>query len=196
MNIGIDIDGVITNLDFLSVLGKKEPILDREKKATVNTPVARKILFHCIKLYSKHGVIRTNASKYINALKNNGHKIFIITKRRFTDENSAEGEKIRTLVKLFLLDRDIPYDEIIFCNGDKLPTIKEKNIDIMIEDSPKNSKSIAESVRVIIFHTPYNTNVEHPQITRLFSWEEIYNYIEGLSKQKGKVYEKNQAKRS
>ena len=83
MNIGIDIDGVITNLDFLSILGTKEPILDREKKATVNTPVARKILFHCIKLYSKHGVIRTNASKYINALKNNGHKIFIITKRRF-----------------------------------------------------------------------------------------------------------------
>lgn len=37
MNIGIDIDGVITNLDFLSVLGTKEPILDREKKATVNT---------------------------------------------------------------------------------------------------------------------------------------------------------------
>lgn len=115
MNIGIDIDGVITNIDFLGILGKKKPILDKESSnLKVNNFLIRKILYRGIAFYSKHSKLRSDAAKYISLLKDEGNRIIIITKRKFASEETQEGENIRRLVELFLLDRGIPYDKIIF----------------------------------------------------------------------------------
>ena len=52
MNIGIDIDGVITNIDFLGILGKNKPILDKESSnLKVNNFLIRKILYKGIFFY-------------------------------------------------------------------------------------------------------------------------------------------------
>lgn len=70
MNIGIDIDGVITNIDFLGILGKKKPILDKESSnLKVNNFLIRKILYRGIAFYSKHSKLRSDAAKYISLLK-------------------------------------------------------------------------------------------------------------------------------
>ena len=64
MNIGIDIDGVITNIDFLGILGKKKPILDKESSnIKVNNFLIRKILYKGIAFYSKHSKLRSDAAK-------------------------------------------------------------------------------------------------------------------------------------
>lgn len=187
MNIGIDIDGVITNVDFLSILGKNTPVLDRESKnLKTNNRALRKLLYKGIAFYSKHSKLRPDASKYIKLLKAEGNRIIIITKRKFANEDSKEGENIRALVELFLLENDIPYDKIIFSTGDKLEDCTIEDITIMLEDSPKNTASISQRVPVILMDTPYNQNTAGDNVFRVNSWEKAYVLLSALGKKKGK----------
>lgn len=192
MNIGIGIDGVITNVDFLSILGKKKPVLDKESGSLkVNSTLIKKILYRGIAFYSKHSKLRSDAAKYISLLKDEGNRIIIITKRKFASEETKEGENIRKLVELFLLDRGIPYDKIVFSKGDKLEDCINEKVVIMLEDSPKNSETISKRIPVILMDTPYNKDVSGDNIFRVASWEEAYILLSALGKRKVKSYEKN-----
>lgn len=192
MNIGIDIDGVITNIDFLGILGKKKPILDKESSnLKVNNFLIRKILYRGIAFYSKHSKLRSDAAKYISLLKDEGNRIIIITKRKFASEETQDGENIRRLVELFLLDRGIPYDKIVFSKSDKLEDCINEKVVIMLEDSPKNSENISKRIPVILMDAPYNRNASGDNIFRVASWEEAYALLSALGKRKVKSYEKN-----
>lgn len=192
MNIGIDIDGVITNIDFLGILGKKKPILDKESSnLKVNNFLIRKILYKGIAFYSKHSKLRSDAAKYINLLKDDGNRITIITKRRFAGEETKEGKDIRSLVEVFLIEQGIPYDKIVFSKGNKLDDCLREKVTVMLEDSPKNSENISKRIPVILMDTPYNRNVSGDNIYRVTHWEEAYALLSALGKRKVKSYEKN-----
>ena len=192
MNIGIDIDGVITNIDFLGILGKKKPILDKEaSNLKVNNFLIRKILYKGIAFYSKHSKLRSDAAKYINLLKDDGNRITIITKRRFAGEETKEGKNIRSLVEVFLIEQGIPYDKIVFSKGDKLDDCLKEKVTVMLEDSPRNSKAISKKVPVIIMDTPYNRDTISDNIYRVTSWKEAYALLSTLGKRKVRNNEKN-----
>ena len=192
MNIGIDIDGVITNIDFLGILGKKKPILDKESSnLKVNNFLIRKILYKGIAFYSKHSKLRSDAAKYINLLKDEGNRITIITKRRFAGEETKEGKDIRSLVEVFLIEQGIPYDKIVFSKGDKLDACLKEKVTVMLEDSPRNSKAISKRVPVIIMDTPYNRDTISDNIYRVTSWKEAYALLSTLGKRKVRNNEKN-----
>ena len=192
MNIGIDIDGVITNIDFLGILGKKKPILDKESSnLKVNNFLIRKILYKGIAFYSKHSKLRSDAAKYINLLKDEGNRITIITKRRFAGEETKEGKNIRSLVEVFLIEQGIPYDKIVFSKGDKLDDCLREKVTIMLEDSPRNSKAISKRVPVIIMDTPYNRDTISDNIYRVTSWKEAYALLSTLGRRRTRNYEKN-----
>lgn len=192
MNIGIDIDGVITNIDFLGILGKKKPILDKESSnLKVNNFLIRKILYKGIAFYSKHSKLRSDAAKYINLLKDEGNRITIITKRRFAGEETKEGKDIRSLVEIFLIEQGIPYDKIVFSKGDKLDDCLKEKVTVMLEDSPRNSEAISKRVPVIIMDTPYNRDTISDNIYRVTSWKEAYALLSTLGKRKVRNYEKN-----
>lgn len=192
MNIGIDIDGVITNIDFLGILGKKKPILDKESSnLKVNNFLIRKMLYKGIAFYSKHSKLRSDAAKYINLLKDDGNRITIITKRRFAGEETKEGKDIRSLVEVFLIEQGIPYDKIVFSKGDKLDACLKEKVTVMLEDSPRNSKAISKRVPVIIMDTPYNRDTISDNIYRVTSWKEAYALLSTLGKRKVRNNEKN-----
>lgn len=192
MNIGIDIDGVITNIDFLGILGKNKPILDKESSnLKVNNFLIRKILYKGIAFYSKHSKLRSDAAKYINLLKDDGNRITIITKRRFVGEETKEGKNIRSLVEVFLIEQGIPYDKIVFSKGDKLDDCLKEKVTVMLEDSPRNSKAISKKVPVIIMDTPYNRDTISDNIYRVTSWKEAYALLSTLGKRKVRNNEKN-----
>ena len=49
----------------------------------------------------------------------------------------------------------------------------------MIDDNPKVSKYLADNgVKVLLFDAPYNKNLRHPNIKRVYSWDEIAKAIE------------------
>ena len=192
MNIGIDIDGVITNIDFLGILGKKKPILDKESSnLKVNNFLIRKILYKGMAFYSKHSKLRSDAAKYINLLKDDGNRITIITKRRFAGEETKEGKDIRSLVEVFLIEQGIPYDKIVFSKDNKLDDCLREKVTVMLEDSPRNSKAISKKVPVIIMDTPYNRDTISDNIYRVTSWKEAYALLSTLGRRRTRNYEKN-----
>lgn len=201
MNIGIDIDGVLTDVrQFIIEEGLKyceknkkgklvningfnsDDIFDWGKEADTDFWV--KNIFY----YAENNPVIEGASENIQKLKDDGHKIYIITARWLTIDEDGElfkenpGEKMRNTVKNWLAKNNIIYDELIFSGSDKLNSITENNIDVMIEDSPKNVLQLSQFTKVLCYNWTYNREVKGKNIYRCNNWNEIYTKIIELNK--------------
>ena len=47
----------------------------------------------------------------------------------------------------------------------------------MIEDDPKNLKTLIGNTEVIVFDYPYNRNKEFENLIRVYSWYDIYTKL-------------------
>jgi len=124
------------------------------------------------------------AEEVIKMFKNDGHQIYIITARKNYDP--WYSKELQPLVedktKTWLDKNDIIYDEIHFDVKNKGIFCKENNIDFMIDDDPKNIRTLKDNTNTIIFDTPYNRQEEFKNIERVYSWYDIYNKITNFSK--------------
>lgn len=130
--------------------------------------------------YAKLCPPRRFASEVIQKLREKRNTIYIITARYLSSENSLLGEKMRMIVKNWLKEHKIVYDEIIFAPEDKLETCIEHNIDIMIDDKVENINKISTKIPVICFHANYNEKCVGKNITRCYSWYDILEKIEKM----------------
>ena len=80
----------------------------------------------------------------------------------------------------WLNKNEIHYDKIIYTNGSKLPYCVGNYIEVMIEDSPENIKDISASLPVICYNNFYNQNVQGKNITRAYSWYDVYSKIKAM----------------
>lgn len=199
MNIGIDLDGVLTNYRQFAIEQGQKYCKENNKGNLVN-PEAYYVIdmynwdekteadfwIKNIFLYAKENPALQGASENIKKLKEDGHTIFIITARLFaspeTECSDEIKEKMRTTVKEWLAKNEIVYDYIIFSKEDKSENIIENNIDVMIEDSPNNVKSLSKLAKVICVDWPYNKGIENDNIYRCYNWNEIYDKILKISK--------------
>ncbi len=195
MNIGIDIDGVLTNDDdyildcttkFCYEKGLKlfdDPYKYEYRKFDwdINTLNEYRNEYFFWK-YIDEEPARKFASEVIKKLKADGHKIYIITGRHKAVEQSETGEMMREKISNWLKNNDIIYDELVFTVTPKIPDIKKRNIDIMIEDSPETIPMISEISHVLCYDTRYNRNLECNNMTRVFSWYDIYIKINEFEK--------------
>ena len=125
----------------------------------------------------------------INKLKNDGNLIYIITARKNNDEWFPDFLKkdVEGITKKWLNENKIYYDEIAFDVKDKEKYCKNNNIDIMIEDDPNNLRKLIGTTNVIIFDYPYNRNVEFTDLTRAYSWYDIYYKINYIKEEKNDI---------
>lgn len=128
--------------------------------------------------YSKNIQIRPFASEIIKKLIKK-HKIIIITARDYTTFENKYQTKMQDIVKKWLCDNSVLYDEIVFSKNKAL-ICKQKKIDIMIEDRPENIVKIAKKIPVICYNNVYNKNISNKNVYRCFSWYDIYNKINNL----------------
>ena len=126
--------------------------------------------------YVKNIPARAFASEIIKKLHDEGNKIIIITGRYKTQEDSSIGEQMRKDTVNWL-NKNIIYDEICYAHCPKTKEIKEKNIDIMIEDSPAILPEIVKITKVLCFDNRYNRDLIYNNMTRVFSWYDIYRKI-------------------
>ena len=84
---------------------------------------------------------------------------------------------MQELVKAWLKKYNINYDRLIFTQGSKLPYCLENNIEVMIEDSPRNILDISQKIPVLCFDNPYNKNMEGKNIKRVYSWYDVLSNI-------------------
>jgi uncharacterized HAD superfamily protein len=132
-------------------------------------------------IYAVFEPARKGAKEFTYKLRNDGHKVYIITKRVFTCKDSLLGKLMRCIVWGWLCRNGIWHDEIVFCDNDvpdsKRVACLEKQIDVMIDDEPVNIEAIAPIAKVICFDASYNRDCESENIMRARNWDESYSII-------------------
>ena len=198
MRIGIDIDGVLTDVERWQLdYGSKfyyeryqKEIVDFEGYDTnqifnVDDKLDEEFWRKYFKEYSLNVEARKFANEVIDKLKQDGHQIYIITARGSFLSHSADVmsiEENQEIVLNWLKNNHINYDKIIFSPEDKLDICKENNIDLMIEDKVDNINNISKIIPVICFHAGYNKDCKNSNIIRCYSWYDIYSKINKLAK--------------
>ena len=188
MNIGIDIDGVLINDDDYTMdttskyafENKLESFEDPYKYEYRKFNWTREVLDNYRKEYFWNYIENEPARKYasevIKKLKEEGDYIYIITSRHNTTKNTEEGERTRKVTKEWLKKNNILYDEVYF-SQDKTKEIDSLKINIMIEDSPETIPTFVKHTHVFCYDCRYNRNMELDNMTRVFSWYDIYMKI-------------------
>lgn len=193
MRIGIDIDGVLTDIErFIADYGTKFSV---ENHLPINITVGEydeNKAFHWtdeqdlefwnqyLEYYATKYLARDFASEVIHKLKEEGHEIYIVTARNEWGLPPESYGKMREFVKEWLKDNDIYYDKIIYTEENKLPYCVGNYIELMIEDRDKNVKEISSKLPVLCFDCQYNKGVEGRNITRVYSWYDVYDKIKKM----------------
>lgn len=196
MIIGIDIDGVLTDM-FRYVCkarkkyNKENNIKGTKVKASLNfnecfgwsKEQCDKFWNEWIWDYSKNVKFYKSASKYIKKLKNDGHNIYFVTKRHFLGADDEDGIKMKQLLNSQLNKYDICYDKIFAVDrtSTKLTSLIENKVDIMIDDEVKNIEEISKQIPTICYTAKYNKKYKNKNVYRCKNWKEIYNLISNLS---------------
>lgn len=189
MRIGIDIDGVITDIGrFIADYGIKfcyenninytidESEYDEMKALGITKKQTEKFWNAYLEYYATMYPARDFAKEVIKILKQK-NEIYLLTARNEEGLPPSSYGKMQEMVKKWLEAKNIEYDKLIFTIGSKLPYCLENNIDIMIDDSPQNIMDISTKVPVLCFNNPYNKMVEGDNITRVYSWYDILSKI-------------------
>ena len=197
MKIGIDIDGVLTDieqwqLDYGSKfyyenygLGiKNYKGYETNEIFDVDIKLDDKFWNKYFREYTINVEARKFANEVIDKLKEE-NEIYIITARGSFLSHSAEVmtiEENRNIVLNWLKKNKIHYDKIIFSPEDKLDICMQNKIDLMIEDKPKNINTISSEIPVICYHANYNEQCNGKNIYRCYSWYDIYRKIKKIFK--------------
>ena len=198
MKIGIDIDGVLTDIEQWQIdFGSK--FCHENYNIGINNPKGYKIdeifgisrqyddLFweKYDKEYFANIELRRFANEVIKLLKEDGYVIYIITARGNPLSDSIKfmsKEEIEKITINWLKQNDICYDKIIFSEEDKLDICLNNNIDIMIEDKVDNINKISTKIPVICFNAGYNEKCKGENIYRAYSWYDIYHILKNKIK--------------
>ena len=195
MNIGIDVDGVLTDIQGFNRRHAPPFFMKKFNREMVDeNPYDIRDIFSCpeeeyqaywkkyLLKYAITELARKDAKAVVRKLKNDGHSIFIISKRVFTCRQDFLGKLMRFLMRNWLWRNGICYNEIAFCDNDvpdsKHDACLEKQIDVMVDDEPVNINAIVPIAKVICFDTSYNRDCEGENIHRAKSFNEIYDLIQ------------------
>ncbi len=190
MNIGIDIDDVITDGEAYYAYAQKY-IVEKLKREPiiVNDLGLCESASYCDELFgwtqeeaddfwekNMENVLtnvqpRLFAKEVISKLREEGHKITIITARQ---------KKEMEIGLAWLKKYNIEYDDLYFEIEEKGKKAKEKNIDIFIDDSYRNCRDVSEqgiNTYIMDIRTNRNIDLKNTRIKRVFSWSHFYEEI-------------------
>lgn len=197
MNIGIDLDGVLTNFNEFCMSYGTKYASEIGKGKIINSKGYESIEIFSwdrqtdIKFWEKYNLQyaveekpRPFAKEVLDKLKADGHNIYIITARASEFEDIEAQSKMQDMVRNWFKSNELYYDELIFSTVNKLENCRANNIDIMIEDSPHNIKQLSEFLPIMCFDTRYNKDCEGENIIRVYSFYDIYEKIKEFEKQK------------
>ena len=126
--------------------------------------------------------VRPYAANVLTLLQEMGHEIVILTARDNRYLTNQYEDTMNFYVEEWLTKNGIPYNQIIAGTGKKAEKVIKNNIDIMIEDKASNVEAISKIIPVLCFDAPYNLDVLGDNITRVYSWYQIYKYFIDLAK--------------
>jgi len=193
MNIAFDIDGVITDLQrFMFDYGYKyfkTPVKNPNSYYTSEVfgfAQDKDDDFWCAfgKYYFTKYPVRDGVVEVINNLKNEGYNIYFITHRneKAAFYCSTTMDKYKEIVKDWFKFVGLSPENIIHCDGSKLPHCLQNNISVIVEDKPENVLELSTEIKVICFDAYYNQHVSGDNIMRCYSMFEAYDLIKNIQK--------------
>lgn len=196
MRIGIDIDGVLTHLeqfyiDYASKFCGENDIeycfgnygYSVSETLGISALDEKNFWNQYLDFYAREEKARPFSSEIIKKLKDEGNEIYIITARWGTNREDEIGKRMRKIVKNWLVENEIVYDQLIFSkaeNEKKVQEILDYKIDVMIEDSPKNIEQLSTFIPIICYHAAYNKDCYGKNIIRCYSWYDVYLSIKNM----------------
>ena len=192
MNIGIDVDGVLTDMaGYCCMLGEQllgRPPIDCTAKKIEN-------MFYITKLeklkyggrlffnYCKKCPPREKVAEIFDMLRAKGHELHIITARRFITRKNPMGIHCRKVLRQWFEKHRINVNSFTLCSWKDIPLEKymgcvKSKVQIMIEDNVDTAKYLStKGIKVFLFDTLYNRDLEGENIVRVTSWQDIYQRI-------------------
>lgn len=183
-NIGIDIDGVLTDEgpDQNSIWQQKmNDFFEREitlKEYTYDLGRAFALSQEELNLFIQENIeeIYSNvnavekAREILTELKQAGHRLILIT---------ARSEEHRGITENWLQENSIPYHELHH-EDQKAPLAVEKNIALFIDDRKENAIEIAaRDIPVILVSKYHNLDFKgNEKISKVNNWDEIKEKID------------------
>lgn len=189
MKIGIDIDGCMNNqhdyvinyaTKYISENRLSYNVINFEKENTEEIFGWNEEIAHDFWEKYRQNLVKENirpfCSEVINKLYDEGNEIFIITSRYNGDLwwDTKSKDNAENITISVLREQGIKYTNIIFSKN-KLETIKEYNIQMMLEDNLNNIEKISNLIPVFIMNNTYNTSIQNKNTVRCYSWYDFYN---------------------
>ena len=190
MNIGLDLDGVVYDTEeeyrveacfYNQKINGEEMIAPDEIKAykRYNWTKEQEIEFmqSCLLDIEMNAPMKYKAKEVINLLKNDGHKINVVTSRGIVFPSEIEITEKR------LQKDNLPIDKTIFSGADKVKACKENNIDIIVEDYYDYVLDLANNgIKVLYFRGATLKTINHPNVTEVRNWGDNYIEIDKIAK--------------
>jgi len=200
LRIGIDIDGVINDLERFHIDYGSRYCYENNLAATPD-PAAYKIrhmyhwereeslkfsrtYFHHLFLTGQY--LRPMAPWVIGTLSQR-HEIYLLTARPISlieELALPAGHTTAFITQQWLRQHHIPYNSLIFTPVDKREAIQKHAIDIIIEDNPEFLELVINqrSLTVFCYHADYNVHIRGENVIRVYSWHHILDQIRQLEK--------------
>ncbi|SCW49511.1 Uncharacterized protein, HAD superfamily [Ruminococcaceae bacterium YRB3002] len=193
MNIGIDVDGTLIDIGSF-MLRNGETYFGRQ--ASDPSAIDIEQMFACtysqrnrfwsrhIFEYCKRSPMIEGASESIEQLRRDGHGIYIVTSRVFTTLRGPVGARFRRMLRGWLAQQGVVYDDIVFCEDtgmSKLEQCRRLNVGVMIDDKPDNLITISKEIPVIAAPMPWNADLVDERVIKASDWGEIYRIISGMA---------------
>ncbi|WFD12121.1 5' nucleotidase, NT5C type [Tepidibacter hydrothermalis] len=179
LNICIDIDGTITNAYYWIPFAnkyfnkdiKEEDVTLYEMHEVFNVPKEKYTKFYnkYIREIHEAAVLREDVKPIVDKLSQENNLYFV----------TARDKRVEDITINFLKDNKIPYNDLFLLgNHYKVDKAIELSCDVFIEDNYSNAIQLSESgFDVILIDTYYNRKKLNDKITRVKTWDEIYNII-------------------
>lgn len=191
INIGIDIDGVMNNLeDFYKSYGSKFcyeynlPFQINDKEYKIRDMFRwNKIIenlfydtYYDILLSGKQ-FLHPHVEEVICSL-HKSHEIVIISARTEKKLPKCINKSMEETTKIWLKENNIVYDYLVFSEVNKMQEIIKYKIDVMIEDNPIFIMNAANAgMNLICFDASYNYHLRHKNIIHTYSWYNLLSII-------------------
>ena len=180
MNLGFDIDGVISDFafTFMKIVKEKYNLLLTEKELLYHhldlllginkkerRQLVKEILLEDLNLIP-------GAKDAILKLKAEGHEIILLTARYIELEN---------VTKDWLKRKGIPYSNLFMLNEGK-KHLADVRLDLLVEDNLEDTIGWSKKVKnILLFDHPWNKSFNvHGLFKRVYSWKDILDEIKLL----------------
>jgi uncharacterized HAD superfamily protein len=180
MNLGFDIDGVISDFvkTFIGLVKRRYDLVLRE--ADIYCHDLNLVLG--ISIEERNQLIRdtlkedlalnAGAKEVIEKLYSEGHRIFILT---------ARPEDLAEVTRAWLKKKGIPYTERVQLNEGK-KYLAKADLDLIVEDNLEDALEWSQRVKnILVYDHPWNQTLNvKGLIKRVYNWDEILSEVQRL----------------